>query len=382
MVEKPMKYFDHAASSMIFPTVLEVLTKSLKEDFANPSAKHLLGHKLHEQLSYFREDFLKSLGGKPDDFFSFTSSASESNNTVILGFDFNEGDTVLYSKADHPSLVEPIEKMALEKKLELKEIPLNPDGQIHFENFESLLDQKVKMVLLTHVNSQSGVIQDIEKLSLSIKAKSSAHVHVDMVQSFGKISLPALSRVDSLSVSSHKLGGPKGIAGLYLKKNHKIKPLLLGGGQESGMRSSTEAYPLIAGFHAAMKTSLEDLDKAFIKMKSFSQMLHSELSKVLPMKSPFVSSSPYIVTFILPGIPSDVILRHLEMKDVYISSTSACSSKISGFNPTLNALHIPERFHKNMIRISMWQKTTQEDVEGLIHEFLNVWASIKHMQKN
>jgi cysteine desulfurase len=373
-----MNYFDHAASTFLYPEVLDQLQSSMKEDFANPSAQHILGHDLNEKISFYREEFLKTLGAFKNDSFIFTSSATESNNTVIKGITFSEGDTILYCRADHPSVTAPVENTGVL----LKEILLNNDGVINVESFAGLLDSNVKLVVLSHVNNQNGVIQDIELLARLVKEKSSAHVHIDAVQSFGKIPFKLSPAIDSISVTSHKIGGPKGIAGLYLKNGHNVKPLLLGGGQEQGFRSSTESYPLIKAFHQAMKIAVNELNFSSQKINQLSEVIKLELLRSIPtIQMPFQVTSPYIVSFILPGISSDIILRHLEMRDVFISSTSACSSKQTGINPTLSAMHISERFHKNFLRISLGPKTTEEEVKVLLKEFMNVWDSVKHMQK-
>ncbi|MBC7427354.1 MAG: aminotransferase class V-fold PLP-dependent enzyme [Bacteriovorax sp.] len=375
-----MNYFDHAASSIIYQEVLDVLAQSMREDFANPSALHILGQNLHERTEVMREDFLKALGASVNDVFIFTSSATESNNTVIHGINLKEGDVVVYCKADHPSVTVPVEHSAKELKLELRKIVLDKNGAFDTDVFSSLLDENVKLVVLTHVNNQSGVVNDIASLSKKIKEITSAHVHVDAVQSFGKINFKINPEIDSMSFTSHKIGGPKGIAGLYLKNSHKIKPLLLGGAHENGMRSSTLAFPLIAGFHKAMKISLENTGDVFSKTARFSELITAKLSSIDGIQFPFKTISPFIVSFILPGISSDIIMRHLEMKNVFISSTSACSSKIPGFNPSLHAMNVPEKFHKNFLRISLAASTTQTEVEMLLQEFQNVWDNLKHMR--
>lgn len=374
-----MNYFDHAASTSLYPEVLDILQSSLRDDFANPSAQHILGHGLNEKIEEMREDFLKALGAHSGDAFIFTSSATESNNTVIKGLTLKAGDAVLYCRADHPSVTAPIENL---ENLVLKEIPLNNDGTINSERFIESLDSSVKLVVLTHVNNQNGVIAEIEKLSQLVKEKTQAHVHIDSVQAFGKIPFKLSKFIDSLSITSHKIGGPKGIAGLYLKKGHQVKPLLLGGGHEHGFRSSTQAFSLIQGFHKAMKIVTRDLDQADGDAQTFSAEIREHLTKnISTVQMPFKATSPYIISLILPGISSDILLRHLEMREVYISSTSACSSKNTGFNPTLAAMQIPERFHKNFLRISLSPKTTEEEVKTLLKEFVSVWDSVKHMQK-
>ena len=142
-----MNYFDHAASTPIYPEVLKILSQALREDFANPSAQHSLGQALNNKIEIFREDFLKALGAKNDDFFVFTSSATESNNLVIRGLNLEACDVVLYCKADHSSVTAPIEKLAELHQISLKEIELNKDGSVNLDHFISLLDDKVKLVV-------------------------------------------------------------------------------------------------------------------------------------------------------------------------------------------------------------------------------------------
>lgn len=375
-----MNYFDHAASTPIYSEVLEVLAKSFKDDFANPNSQHLLGRSLLQKIDEARSYFLKELNVSADNLFIFTSSATESNNTIIHGLELQEGDVVLYSKADHPSLVDPIENLGLKKKIKLLEIPLTSEGIIDEIVLEKLLDENIKLVALTHVNNQSGVISNILKISTIIKEKTKAHIHVDAVQSFSKIAFDFSKCVDSISFTSHKIGGPKGIAGLYIKKGAKVHPLLLGGGQELGMRSSTQSLPLILAFQTAAKISLKQSEESFRKIESAHSSLAAGLLNAIPtIKIPFLNSSPYILTFILPDLPSDVVLRHLESRGFYLSSTSACSSKIKSKNPTFSALNIPEKFHKNVLRVSFSQATSLESVKLLELAFREVWDELKYL---
>lgn len=377
-----MNYFDHAASTSIYPEVLASMINSFKEDYANPNSQHLFGSGLLKKIEEARSFFLQALKAQKNDAFIFTSSATESNNTVIKGISFNEGDAILYSKADHASIVEPIEDIAAEKKLRLVIIPIAKNGEIDIEEFKKLLKQNIKLAVMSHVNNQSGVINDIHLLAGLIKEKTSAHIHVDAVQSFTKINLEISNDIDSASITSHKIGGPKGVAGLFLKRSHKIKSLLMGGGQESGFRSSTQAFPLIMAFAQAAEISLKKMDEAFLNTLKLNEVVKGFLSVKVPVaRFPFANTSPYILTFVLPGIPSDVILRHLEQRNFVLSSTSACSSKIKGLNPTLASLNISENFHKNVLRLSFSPQTSVESVSLLNTAFLEVWNDLKFLTK-
>jgi cysteine desulfurase len=214
------------------------------------------------------------------------------------------------------------------------------------------------------------------------KYSPKAHVHIDAVQAFGKIKTLVSLDINSMTITSHKTGGPKGIAGLYLKKNHLVKPLLLGGGQQEGFRSSTENYPLIAGFVEASKLSLLRRESRFNEISEYKEKLISQIKLMIP-KAQFIfkDTSPYIFSFLLPGISSDIILRHLERKNIYIGSTSACSSRIKGQNPTLDALLIPLNLQKSILRISLGPSTNLEEVEHFIKEFSGTWQEISYLLK-
>lgn len=371
-----MIYLDHAATTNIYDHVLELYTRSLKEDFANPSSAHALGRKLTEKLKNLRLNFLKELGGKSNDHFYFLSSATEGNNTVIRGINFSEGDAVIYSKADHKSVTENVEK-GLSKNIEKIHINfLNENWREELSGTDS-----IKLIILSLVNNQSGSILKINEIAKELKLLyPKSHIHVDAVQGIGKIKYQVTSDIDSLVLTSHKFGGPKGIAGLFLKQGHKVAPFLIGGGQQDNFRSSTESYPLSLAFHEAFVYSNANTEINFDRIAKLQSHLKSEILKVVPSAIfPFENVSPYITCFIIPKISSDILIRHLESKQVYIASTSACSSKIKGYNSTMDALGIEEKYHKNVLRISMGTLTTEKDVNEFCLIFKVMWNDIAHL---
>lgn len=380
-----MKYFDYAATTPLFPEVLETLQKSFKSDFANPNALHSLGQNQREQLEEQRQLLKSLLKIKTADKLYFTSCATESNNTVIRGINLKKDDVIFYSKADHPSLVSVVEARSTLDNIQLVEIKNLNDGTVDLEYFSMILkihQSNLALVCLTSINNQSGALLDISKISQLIREKTKAHIHVDAVQHVGKIPFFNPNLVDSLSLSAHKVGGPKGVGALYLKEKNNISPLIIGGGQEEGMRSGTESLPLIKAFVTASTLSLKDLNKKLSEVNELKNKCVEEFQKNIPeIIYPFLNSSPYIFSFILPGVSSDIILRHLEMKKIYISSTSACSAKVKGFNPSLYALGIDEKFHKNFLRISFGPQTTLQDIENLALEFKNVWTDLQKFIK-
>lgn len=380
-----MKYFDYAATTPLYPEVLEILQKSFKNDFANPNALHSLGQDQRDELEEQRQKLKTLLKIKQTDNLYFTSGATESNNTVIQGISLKDQDVIFYSKADHASVVKVVEARALRDKIQAVEIKNSLDGRVDLEDLKKKLiihKDKLALVCLTSVNNQTGAIIDIAEIALLIKTLTKAHIHVDAVQHFGKLPLFNHLHVDSISFSAHKVGGPKAIGALHLKDKHKIKPLILGGEQEHGFRSGTESLPLIKSFVLASEVSLKNSKKeleTIVRLKD--QCLKSFKESAPEIIYPFNESSPYVFSFLLPGISSDIILRHLEMKSIFISTTSACSSRIKGYNSTLAAVGIDEDLHKNFLRISFGFQTTKEDVAYLNEEFKKIWVELKKLIK-
>ncbi|MDC0253629.1 aminotransferase class V-fold PLP-dependent enzyme [Bacteriovoracales bacterium] len=379
-----MIYLDNAASQRIRKKALEVLNTGLMMHFANPSASHKVGRKLLKEIEAHRIFFINSIKGLKKYNFIFTSSATESNNMSILGFEFKEGDVVYISKSEHPSLIAPLQKCE-ENGLVLKELPLNNSGGVDENKFFGTLDSKTCFVVLSHINNQSGVIQPINRISQRIKEiNPKIKIHLDATQSFTKVPVSLEnSLIDFMTISSHKLGGPKGIAGLFVRTGIKIFPLLFGGGQEKALRSSTQSYPLISSFRSAAEEGINEIDKSLNSVGKISLKVREYLKKEIPnILFPFhfeENVSPYILTFIIPGISSDIILRHMEQEDIIFSSTSACSSKVKGSNPVFEALGIEDKFHKNVLRVSFSNETTLSEVDSFCEELCKCYKELSYL---
>lgn len=379
-----MLYLDFAASAPIRLRALKKLEESSLSDFANPSAAHKFGREVLKKIEDSRDFFLKSLKGYPHYNLIFTSSATEANNTIIKGKILEKGDKIFLCQGDHPSLVVPANRLS-KKGVSVHSIPLNADSTIDENRLLSLLDESVKILLLTHVNNQSGVINDCFNLAKKVKKIfKDIHIHIDAVQSFSKFNISLEDAVvDSLSVSSHKIGGPKGIAGLFFKRESNPIPLIEGGGQEFSLRSSTVATPLILAFKEAYQECLETQDKNFLEAKENYRYLRNEIKKRVPSLffpfGEFGNSSPFILVFVVPKISSDILLRHLESKDIFASSTSACSSKIKGDNPTFMELKLPKEFHKNVLRVSYDERVHRDKLNEFIEIFENIYLDLKHL---
>ena len=357
-----MIYLDHAASTPIVEEALNIYTKSLVQDFANPSAAHKLGKGSMKKVDRARLQILKSLKAKKDDQLVFLSSATEANNLVIKGLELNSESRVHYSLGDHPSTIEPVRSLECIKV----EVPLIYGGSIDEEALLESLDSNSKLIVLSHVNNQSGGLYDINSLAIKIKKITpDIHIHIDGVQALTKVSVELSTGIDSYTISGHKIGAPKGIGALFLKKGVILNVQLHGGGHEFGIRSSTVNTPLIISFAEAIRIGLESRVKSLEHVLKINQEAREHLKSLgLDLEFPFSieNSSPYILSFLLPGISSDIVLRHLEMEDIYVASSSACSSKAKGFNAGFAAMKIDECKHKFVLRISFSKNTTTEEV--------------------
>jgi len=256
------------------------------------------------------------------------------------------------------------------------------NGKINLRKLLLDMDENVKLVSFSHVNNTSGLINDVESISSKIKNLfPQLKIHVDASQSFGKIALSLKSSViDSLTISSQKMGGPKGIAGFYLKKNFKIFPLLIGGGQENGIRSSTINTPLILSWVESVKETFLEINKSSEHVKTLNLELREQLESNFPniiFPNDSEECSPYILMFVFQGISSDIIVRHLEKKNIIISSSAACSSKIKGENPTFSALKLPLTYHKNILRLSFSPRNTSQEVKYFIEQLKLIYFDIK-----
>lgn len=381
-------YFDHAATTPIYPEALKILHDNYQLNWCNPNSNNRKSKLIKSQIEECRKYFLNYFKANSDDHFLFTSSATESNNTIIQKINLADDSIVLYTSSDHPSVVQPLLYKAKNKKIKLIEYRILKNGLIDEVYFEQLIknySDKIKLVIFTEINNQSGVIQNIEKLAILIKEHTNAFIHIDAVQSFTKIKAFNIEYIDSVTISAHKIGGPCGIAGLLIKKKSfstLLGPLLFGGGQENNLRSGTEAFPLIFSFRKATELAIFNLKEDFHNLNSLISNLKENLKIIIPKATfPFVNHSPYILCFLIPNISSDIILRHLEEFQIIISSTSACSSKIKNKSEVLTALNIPDHLQKNVLRISFSKNTSFESLEYLLKKFQQVWKDLNYLIK-
>ncbi|GEL66103.1 cysteine desulfurase family protein [Marinilactibacillus psychrotolerans] len=373
-----MIYLDNSATTKIDSSVLETFNRVNKLYFGNPSSLHELGETTTGLLTQSRRLIAETVGVQSEEIF-FTSGGTEGDNWVVKGTALEKihfGKHLITSEIEHPAVLESIKQLE-NLGWEVTYLPVDSRGIISVENLKRALREDTVLVSVMAVNNETGSIQPVEKIGEILKDYPSIHFHVDAVQAVGKIDLKLgeQSRIDMAVFSGHKFHGPKGTGFVYVKKGRKLAPLLSGGGQEAGRRSGTENVPGIVAMAKALKITSEKQIKTQSK-------LTIELEKYLDKKKNIEIFSPkhrapHILCFGIKGIKGEVLVHALEKKGVFVSTTSACSSKKKTESSTLLAMGIPKITAETAIRVSLSEENTQEELEKFIKIFDEIYHSFK-----
>ncbi|SDK60250.1 cysteine desulfurase family protein [Natronincola ferrireducens] len=381
-------YLDNAATTKPADEVVEAMLKSLKEMYGNPSSLHRKGVEIEREIKKARKSVAKALGCSEKEVI-FTSGGTEANNLAIRGLikaNKRNGNHLITSKIEHKSV------LALYNELEdegyrVTYLDVDENGFISLEEIERVISSDTVLVSIMHVNNEIGSIQPINEVGKIIKKKNpKALFHVDGVQSFGKIkfALRDLS-VDSFSISGHKFHGPKGIGALYIKNNVKIKPFLIGGGQEASLRSGTENVPGILGLGKAVELMIENQEKNIHKIKHVKsyllKLMEQELEDISITSKENEEYAPHIINVSLLGIRSEIMLHSLEGDGIYVSSGSACSAKKRGYSHVLEAMGMKEAYIDSAIRISLSYTNTEEEIAYAVDKIKKHLTSLRKIIK-
>lgn len=376
-------YLDNAATTKPFEESVKIYEECLR-DFYNPSASYKQAIQVKKSLDNARVEICNLLGGKNGRFI-FTSSATESNNTVFSGVHLRPGQVVLISKAEHPAVYEAAHR--LEKKgIIVKDLPLEKNGQVDFEKFKELMVKDVALISVIHVSNETGFVNDIKKLvSYAKTVNPKVLFHSDGVQAFGKIKVNLNSLgVDFYTISGHKIFAPRGIAGLWIKNNVFIDSFIVGGGQEFGLRSSTEnVFGALALANSAriVTQNIEEKNAKILnkRNKIIDILSKSEISCVFGVNEA-LEQSPFILSIFFRGIKGEVLIHSLEDDGILVSTGSACSSKKAG-NRTLEAMgkHLDEVVGSVRISFSPYEDFDEEYVANSIIK--NVSRFLKNVKR-
>lgn len=360
-----MIYFDNAATTKIYDDALTSYVQVSQKFFGNPSSLHQLGVDAHQVLTKARAQVASLLSVQPEEIF-FTSGGTESNNWAIKGTALEKsvfGKHIITTKIEHPSVLQTCKQ--LERfGFEVTYLDVDSKGIVSVDQLKENLRKDTILVSVMAVNNEVGAVQPIAEIAQVLEAYPSIHFHVDAVQAVERASqLLAIGRIDLLSLSAHKFHGPRGVGIMYKKFGRKIQALLTGGGQEKGERSTTENLPGIVATTKALRMALEE--------KSVTSELRSQLWKELVTKPEIRIFSPedgasHVLCFAIKGVRGEVVVHAFENHDIYISTTSACSSKKADSSSTLYAMDVPTEWATGAVRVSFSNDNTKEEVEQFI----------------
>ncbi|HFI0093885.1 TPA: cysteine desulfurase family protein [Streptococcus suis] len=374
-----MIYFDNAATTQTQPEVIKTYTEVATKIWGNPSSLHNLGTQATRILEASRRQIAELLGKESKEIF-FTSGGTEGDNWVIKGVAFEKaylGKHIIVSAIEHPA----VKESALWLKTQGFEVdlaPVNTQGFVDVSALETLIRPDTTLVSVMAVNNEIGAIQPIQEISQLLADKPTISFHVDAVQAIGKVPTEQYltDRVDFASFSGHKFHSVRGVGFVYIKAGKKIAPLLTGGGQESDKRSTTENVAGIAATAKALRLTLDKAADSQKQLAAMKQILVDELSKYqdVTIFSGMENFVPSILTFGIKNIRGEVIVHAFEDHQIYISTTSACSSKAGKPAGTLIAMGVPQKLAQTAVRFSL----DGDNDMGQIEQFLTIFKQIYH----
>lgn len=364
-------YLDNSATTRTFPEVAELMSKIMCEDYGNPSSMHNKGVQAERYVRYGRETLAKILKVNEKEIY-FTSGGTESDNLALIGCamaNYRAGKHLITTKIEHPAILQTMHYLE-DQGFEVTYLSVNDKGQISLQELQNAMRKDTILVSIMHTNNEIGAVEPIAEAGRLIKSTNpSTLFHVDAVQGFGKYRIyPKRMGIDLLSVSGHKIHGPKGIGFLYIGEKVKIHNIIYGGGQQKNLRSGTENVPGIAGMAKAAEMLYNHLEEDAERLYSLKDYFCEGLRKIpdIRINNPEgMEGAPHIVSLSVAGVRSEVLLHALEDKGIYVSAGSACSSNKphTAGSATMKAIKLPEEFLDSTLRFSMSVYTTREELD-------------------
>lgn len=362
-------YLDNSATTRCYDKVIDEMSRIMREDYGNPSSMHQKGVEAERYLKRTKETIARSLKVTPGEIL-FTSGGTECDNMALIGAaeaNYRYGKHMITTVIEHPAILKTMQYLE-EQGFHVTYLPVDETGRVRPEDVERAMTRETILVSVMHVNNEIGSLQPVEEIGNLIKMMNPRTLfHVDAVQGFGKVRIyPKRMKIDLLSVSGHKIHGPKGIGFLYMNDRVKMKPILFGGGQQNGFRSGTENVPAIAGLGIAVEEMMSHMEEDVDRMYELKEYFASE---VVRNEGVYVNgltgrdSAPHVISVSFGGVRSEVMLHALEDKGIYVSAGSACSSHKRESSATLRAIGVPKDLLDSTLRFSMSVFTTREEID-------------------
>ena len=368
-------YLDNSATTRAYPEVGDLVYKVMCQDYGNPSSMHRKGVDAEHYVKEAKETIAKVLKVNAKDIY-FTSGGTESDNLALIGCaraNRRAGNHLITTSIEHPAILNTMRYLEEEEGFRVTYLPVDEDGRVSLDALKEAICEETILVSCMYVNNEVGAVQPIEEIGKIIREKNPAILfHVDAIQAYGKYHIyPNRQGIDLLSVSGHKIHGPKGVGLLYVNKRVKIRPILFGGGQQNGMRSGTENVPGDAGMAVAAKCCYENLDEKIDRLYALKDHFVEGVKKLPDTRvngRTGRDSAPQIVSVSFTGVRSEVLLHALEDKGIYVSAGSACSSNKPAVSHTLSSMHLPKELLGSTLRFSFCFDTTEEEIDYCLQE--------------
>ena len=388
-------YLDNSATTRCLESVKEIVVKTMMEDFGNPSSKHLKGVEAERYLRTAREQIAATLKVNEKEIY-FTSGGTESNNWALIGAALanrRSGNHIITTAVEHAAVLQPVHFLE-EMGFRVTYLPVNEYGEISLDDLRKAVCEETILVSMMYVNNELGTVEPVEEAARIIKEKNPRTLfHVDAIQAYGKFRIhPKKMGMDMLSVSGHKIHGPKGIGFLYVNEKAKIRPLILGGGQQKGMRSGTDNVSGAAGLGVAAEEAYRDFENKIDHLKRIKERfiqgvtaidgtkLQGQNRKAGPGE---LLGAPQIVSVSFCGVRSEVLLHALEERQVYISSGSACSSnKKLPVSSVLREIHVEKDLLESTVRFSFSCQTTEEEIDYCLEQLREIVPVLRNYMRH
>lgn len=375
-------YLDNSSTTRAFRKSAETVASVMYNSYGNPSSLHRRGIEAEKLVKQAREQIADTIKALPGEIY-FTSGGTESDNLAIMGAcGVNRGKHILSTSIEHPAVLNTLKAME-SRGYTVELIPVGKDGAADIEKLSRMIRKDTVLVTVMFVNNEIGTIEPVEKIGKIIKAKNpSTLYHIDAVQAYGKIPFTAAAvGADFISLSGHKIHGPKGTGALYVRTGAKIAPIIYGGGQQNNIRPGTENVPGIAGLGVAAMLSCDNLKEKSARMRYLRDRLRDGILASIDdvrVNTPKENSAPHILNVSFADVKSEVLLHSLEADEIYVSSGSACSSHKKGPSYVLTAIGVDKKLIDGSIRFSLSELTTEEEIDYAIRK---VEESVRKIRK-
>ena len=362
-------YLDNSATTRCYEEVRDIVVKTMMEDYGNPSSMHLKGVEAEKYVKEAAREIARTLKVQEKEIY-FTSGGTESDNWALIGTAManqRKGKHIITTVFEHAAISAPAAWLE-DQGFEVTRVPVDSRGNLSMEELAAAIREDTILVSAMYVNNELGAVLPVEEIGALIKEKNPDTLfHADAIQAYGKYRIfPKKMKIDLLSVSSHKIHGPKGAGFLYIGEKVKIHPLILGGGQQKGMRSGTDNVPGIAGMGEAARIIYEHLEENTSRMRKLKEYFRGELEKIdnVEINGPVAGEgAPHILNASFLGVRSEVLLHAMEDQGIYVSAGSACSSHKRTGSPSLGAIGLSPERKESAVRFSFSEFTTKEELD-------------------